>query len=122
MPQHEVVIDPTQVKWAVSMGDMPDKAVFAAGVCFPKQEIKVIDLLYSKMVTDFWKEERERLLDIMDTTIRTAPEHLAAQHDLIRINKNGLPYDVYGGIIPGKYEDNDVVGLILFYRKEEDNG
>jgi hypothetical protein len=115
------IIDPSGVKWEWATELGLDSIEYAAAVAPPEEEERLLDLLYSSLLLKFSREDRMALLGKLHVT--EGDEHRQLVKQLVSLEKN-LPEPeggFYGGLVPGKREDNgkEVIGMILFYKEEE---
>ena len=111
-------VDPEQVEWDFPI-DLPNNSEYGAAIAQAGKEDVLVDLLYSSLAGTYTHNTRMFYFGIMATNPRGSDEFRAAERDLRKLTAEMPTPDIYGGVIPGKAIDNvDVVGVVLFYEKE----
>lgn len=126
------------VAWTVDLGEIAVGTVYIAaviahpqdsppqqpGVVGPAHTVgitadRMVDLLASQLVDEFWRPQRVVLHGEMSLAPTPADVHAISQR-LSALNRIDFPYTIYANLVSGiTREGRSVLGIIVFYTKKE---
>ena len=114
-------IDPDLVAWDITSMDgvLPAGTVqYAAGMLRDLSGgLRLIDLLYSALENDYYRQQRMECLGIISVAADESEEYKAAIEQLCVLNRLSLPFDVDVNVIEGTENatGQTVYGIIALY-------